>query len=75
MKSSICLNRHVFVMELWQSRFMKVKDFQAAGRYSQESVLNELRNKYRNTQGIYISVNAIMKLLQGLKPDKAALTE
>ena len=49
----------------------KVQDLQESGYISPESVPNEARNKYHNMQEINISVNGIMKLLQGLKPDKA----
>ena len=44
----------------------KVQDPQESGHYNPENVLPEAKNKY-----ITISVNGIMKLLQGLKPDKA----
>ena len=49
----------------------KVQDLQESGHISPESVPNEARNKYHNMKEINISVNGIMKLLQGLKPDKA----
>ena len=44
----------------------KVQDLQESGHYNPENVLPEAKNKY-----IAISGNGIMKLLQGLKPDKA----
>ncbi|MEW8546063.1 MAG: hypothetical protein AB2693_21280, partial [Candidatus Thiodiazotropha sp.] len=49
----------------------KVQDLQESGHYSSESIPTEARNTYHKMQDIDISVNGIIKLLQGLKPDKA----
>ena len=49
----------------------KVQDLQESGHYISENVPSEARNKYTSITDIDISVNGIMKLLQGLKPDKA----
>ena len=48
----------------------KVQDLQESGHYIPENVPPEARNKYTSITDTDISVNCIMKLLQGLKPDK-----
>ena len=59
-------------LTLKQLSSQKVQDLQESGHISPESVPTETRNKYHSTKEINISVNRIMKLLQGLKPDKAS---
>ena len=49
----------------------KVQDLQESGHHNPENVLPEARNKYTSMTDIKISLNGIMKLLQGLKLDKA----
>ena len=48
----------------------KVHDLQESGHHNPENVLPEARNKYTSMTDIKISLNGIMKLLQGLKPEK-----
>ena len=59
-------------LTLKQLSSQKVQDLQESGHNSPESVPTETRNKYNSMQALNISVNGIMKLLQGLKPDKAS---
>ena len=44
---------------------------QESGHHNPENIRPEARNKYTSMTDIKISSNGIMKLLQGLKPDKA----
>ena len=57
--------------DLKQIYIQKVQDLHFAGHYSQENfkLLDDLNNQYLNMQEIKISVNGIIKLLQGLKFD------
>ena len=59
-------------LTLKQLSSQKVQDLQESGHISPESVPTEIKNKYHSVQEINISVGGIMKLLQGLKPDKAS---
>ena len=60
-------------LQLKQLCQKKVQDLHDAGNYSQDmsQPLDDIRNKYPNMPDLKISVNGIIKLLQGLKPDKA----
>ena len=51
----------------------KMQDLHDASNYSQNMSQppDDTRNKYSNMPDLKISVNGIIKLLQGLKPDKA----
>ena len=60
-------------LQLKQLCQKKVQDLHGAGNYSQDmsQPLDDIRNKYPNMPDLKISVNGIIELLQGLKPDKA----
>ena len=58
-------------IKLKQLCLQKVQDLQDSGHYSPENVSTDFQNAHRNMKEIHISVNGIIKLLQGLKPDKA----
>ena len=60
-------------LQLKQLCQKRVQDLHDAGNYSQDmsQPLDDIRNKYSNMPDLKISVNGIIKLLQGLKPDKA----
>ncbi|MCG8045233.1 MAG: hypothetical protein JAY66_06065 [Candidatus Thiodiazotropha taylori] len=49
----------------------KVIDLQESGHYIPENVPHEARIKFNSMPDIDLSTNGIMKLLQGLNPDKA----
>ena len=60
-------------LELKQLCHQKVQDLHDAGHYSHDTsqLSDDLNSKYPNMPDLKISVNGIIKLLQGLKPDKA----
>ena len=60
-------------LQLKQLCQKKVQDLHDAGNNSQDMSQppDDIRNKYPNMRNLKISVNCIIKLLQGLKPDKA----
>ena len=58
-------------LKLKQLCLQKVQDLQDSGHYSPENVSTDFQKTHRNMKEIHISVNGIIKLLQGLKPNKA----
>ena len=58
-------------IKLKQLCLQKVQDLQDSGHHSPENVSTDFQNTHCNMKEIHISVNGIIKLLQGLKPDKA----
>ena len=58
-------------IKLKQLCLQKVQDLHDSGHYSPENVSADFQNTHRTMKEIHISVNGIIKLLQGLKPDKA----
>ena len=58
-------------IKLKQICLQKVQDLQDSGHYSPENVSTDFQKTHRNMKEIHISVNGIIKLLQGLKPNKA----
>ena len=60
-------------LELKKLCHQKVLDLHDSGHYSQDTpnLPDDIKSKYPNMPDLKISVNGIIRLLQGLKPDKA----
>ena len=58
-------------LKLSQLCIQKVQDLQDEGHLSSYNIPSDLQNKVNDMPGLNISVNGIIKLLQGLNPSKA----
>ena len=58
-------------LKLSQLCIQKVQDLQDEGHLSSDNIPSDLQNKANNMPDLNISVNGIIKLLQGLNPSKA----